>query len=252
MKTKQFFQTETPHLFAHRGGSLAGKENENTLAAFRSAADNGCKYLETDVLLTRDNQVITYHGSRTKKEAKKTGLLTRKKIRSLSLKELNALRGKNEPTPLLEDVISAFPTMRISIDAKTDEVVTALVQIIERTNSVGRVCIASFRLKRLLRAAQLFEGVDSVALAYCLHPRFKGLVRAFPGFFLGGLRAKGVDCIHIHHKTVDSRIVEVAHGHGILVYAWTVNTKADFERCIEVGVDGIISDETELLSINTM
>ncbi len=250
MTQKQFFQCETPHLFAHRGGNLAGKQNENTVAAFQSAVDSGCTYLETDVVLTKDNKVVTYHGSRTKREAKKTRLLTRKQVQTTAYKDISSVLGVE--VPLLEDVLKKFPQTRFSIDLKTDEVVLPTVELIHRTNSVDRVCLASFSLRRLLRASKLFKSSELVALAYCIHPRLRSLIGAFPGAFLGTLAAKGVDCVHIHHKSVNKRIVKVAHSQGIVVYVWTVNTETDFKKCIDMGVGGIISDETRLLSIRKM
>jgi len=237
-------------MFAHRGGNAAGASNENTVAAFQSAVDSGCKYLETDVVLTKDNKVVTYHGSRTKREATETQLLTRGQAQSLTHRDLCS--KLNLEVPLLEVVLQKFPKARFSIDLKTDEVVEPTAELIHRTNSASKVCLASFSLRRLLRASKLVKGTELVALAYCIHPRLRGLIRAFPGVFLGTLAAKGVDCIHVHHKTVNRKIVKAAHSQGIVVYTWTVNTETDFEKCIDLGVDGIISDETKLLSIRKM
>jgi len=44
---------------AHRGG--AQEQVENTLEAFENAVQNGIKYLEMDVHLTKDKQVVVAH-----------------------------------------------------------------------------------------------------------------------------------------------------------------------------------------------
>jgi len=44
---------------AHRGG--AQEEVENTLEAFNNAVQNGIKYLEMDVHLTKDREVVIAH-----------------------------------------------------------------------------------------------------------------------------------------------------------------------------------------------
>jgi glycerophosphoryl diester phosphodiesterase len=43
-------------------------------------------------------------------------------------------------------------------------------------------------------------------------------------------------------ELVDEEMVAFAKGRGMKVVPWTVNEKADMERMIEVGVDGIITD----------
>ncbi len=51
-------------------------------------------------------------------------------------------------------------------------------------------------------------------------------------------------------KLVDEEMVAFAKGRGMKVVPWTVNTKEDMKRMIEVGVDGIITDyPDELLKL---
>jgi glycerophosphoryl diester phosphodiesterase len=49
--------------FAHRGGAYHPEVEglENTLAAFRHAAELGYEYLETDVHATRDGILLAFH-----------------------------------------------------------------------------------------------------------------------------------------------------------------------------------------------
>ena len=45
--------------FVHRGNSV--NFTENTLEAFQAAVNLGYKYIETDLRMTKDREVVTFH-----------------------------------------------------------------------------------------------------------------------------------------------------------------------------------------------
>ncbi len=61
---------KTPLLFAHRGG--AGEVPESTEEAFRHAVQHGADVLELDIRLTRDGEVVVWHGPGLEKVRGKT------------------------------------------------------------------------------------------------------------------------------------------------------------------------------------
>ncbi len=253
MVNKPFFTDSTPHMFAHRGGNAAGRKKENTIVAFRSAVDLGYSYLEIDVIVTKDGQVVTYHGSRTNTEAKKIGLATRKHIQSLTYQEVQQqVASGGEPVPLLKDVLDSFSQAKFSIDVKTREVIAPFAGVIQETKSLDRICVASFSRKRLLEAAELLGGAKEVALAYCVHPRLSWLLKVSPGLCMSWFAQNKIDCLHVHSSGTTPKVLQAAKKRNIKVYVWTVNSKDAAERYKKMGVDGIITDETKLLSINTM
>ena len=53
-------------------------------------------------------------------------------------------------------------------------------------------------------------------------------------------RVRGLDI-------VNARFVSNAHRLGLPVHVWTINKRHEMERLLDLGVDGIMTDETELL-----
>lgn len=250
MKSKyDFLNQPGPHLIAHRGGNGAGIDKLNTLPAFQSAADLGYRYIETDVVVTADGKVIIYHGSRSRRQGRKTDQQKRKIVQRMTYDQINKLvRPGGEKVPLLEEVISSFPRISFNIDAKTKEVVKPLADVIDKTKSINRVCLASFKHKRTLGAAELLGGKQGVCTsvgpagfsAYMLNSKVRS---AFKNK-VGGL---GVGCLQIPYKLANSGLIRTAHEHGVMVHVWTVNRAEAMAKMLELGVDGIVTDETRQL-----
>jgi glycerophosphoryl diester phosphodiesterase len=250
MRTKyDFLSQPTPHLIAHRGGNAIGKDKQNTLAAFQSAIDLGYEYIETDVLLTSDGQVMVYHGSKNRRQQLRTSQKRRKTMQSMTYAQINKqIRPGGERVPLLEEALEAFPGIRFNIDAKTKEVVKPLAEVIKRTKTIKRVCIASFSYKRTLGVAQFLGGQQKVCTsigpagfsAYFIHSRMNRL-------FKQKLGSLGVGCIQIPYRFASKNLIDVAHSNGKMVHVWTVNNTRHMARLLDMGVDGIVTDETKAL-----
>lgn len=248
MGLAKFTEQPKPHLIAHRGGDLAGPEKENTIEAFQAAVDFGFKFLETDVILTRDGLVISYHGSQNFYMKHKSGLEKRKYLQGLAYEEINkTIHGGRDSVPLIEDLLIKFPDSFFSIDAKSKEVVGPLAEIIKKTNSESRVSITSFSAKRSLEAASLLGSNSSMPPSLCLYKVQSYPMMIFPGPAIRRLRAQGIKILHVPYKCINKRMLESAHNENIMIYAWSVNDRDEINRLMGIGIDGIISDNIGLL-----
>ena len=237
---------------AHRGGALhpdvVGREN--TLHAFRSAVDLGYRYLETDVHATRDGEVVAFHDADLERV---TGL--RGRLSDLPYDEVaGALVGGTEPIPRLADLLEELPEARFNVDLKSPHVVEPMVELVVRLGVQDRLCIGAFAERVLRRFRRLYAARSSVPLATSCG-FLASTVHAFAPFghrlqpLLGdaGLAYQVPVRFRERVPVVDRTFIERAHAIGRHVHVWTVDERAEIERLLDFGVDGLITDRTDVL-----
>jgi glycerophosphoryl diester phosphodiesterase len=226
--------------FAHRGGALEAPEN--TLAAFQYAVDLGYRYLETDVHATRDGVLIAFHDDKLDRVTDATGV-----IAELDYAQVKSARiGGLHPIPLLADVLTAWPDIRVNIDPKADNAVAPLIRVLKDLKAQDRVCAGAFSDARIARIRAAFDGKICTSLGPRGVLRFRAASFGLPlgGFAAGALqvpvRAAGM-------ALVDAKLVRAANTRGLQVHVWTIDDEGEMERLMSLGVHGIMTDRPALL-----
>ena len=135
---KAYLQYDGLEVLAHRGG--AEESYENTLESFDYSKNLGCKFIETDVQVSSDGIPYIFHDNDLKRI-----LNIDSKFDSLSSDQIDKLKIFNDyKIPRLEEALNEFPELSFQIDFKTDEVVNPALDVINKTRSSERVCVASF------------------------------------------------------------------------------------------------------------
>jgi glycerophosphoryl diester phosphodiesterase len=230
-----------PLAFAHRGG--AGEAPENSWAAFEHAVSLGYRYVETDVRTTADGVAVALHDPSLDRVADRPGAL-----RKMSWAQVRACKlGDGRELPLLEELLGAWPQLRWNIDVKRREAIGPVVEAIRRTGAVDRVLVASFAGSRAARARSalgpaLATGAGRWTVASLLAAK---VVRFWP--VSSGAVAAQVPPRDGVIKIVDPAFVRVCHRAGLAVHVWTINTSAEMDRLLDLGVDGIMTDRPSIL-----
>lgn len=231
----QFLDHPGPLAFAHRGG--AGDWPENTMPAFEGAVALGYRYIETDAHVTADGVCLAFHDDRLDRVTDREGIIS-----ELTYAEVREARVDGiEPIPLLEDLLGAFPEIRVNIDPKADAAVDAVADVIRRTGAMDRVCLGSFSDERLERLRALL----GPALCTSLGP--KGVARLRAGSFGLPTGRVGGACVQVPHRVkgvrlVDERFVSRAHSAGLQVHVWTIDDPTEMHELLDRGVDGLMTD----------
>ena len=226
--------------FAHRGGNELAPEN--SFRAFKSAVDIGYKYLETDVHLTKDGFLIAFHDDTLDRVTDKSGL-----IRDLTLSEIKKAKiAGTDEIPLLSELLNSFSDCFFNIDCKVDETVQPLINLINNKDFINRVCIGSFSQKRINFIRKSLgkdvktsmgpaEVILSKFLSYTsLGYNFKSSYTSIP------IRRYGINLL-------EERNIKYLKSNNQKVIAWTINDEDQMKMLINIGIDGIMTDNLTLL-----
>lgn len=235
-----FLDHPGPIPFAHRGG--AGAWPENTMPAFEGAVRLGYRYVETDVHVTADGVLVAFHDDVLDRVTDATG-----RIDELPWSRVREARvDGREPIPLLEDLLGTWPDLRVNIDPKHDGAVDALVEVIRRTGAVDRVLVGAFSDERIARVRDALPGICT-SLGPLGTLRLGQAAAGTPD--VGELEAP---CAQVPTSYGDTEIVTPAfvaeaHRRGLQVHVWTIDDAAEMERLLDLGVDGIMTDQPATL-----
>lgn len=233
---------------AHRGGSLMADNfaRENTLHAFANAVELGYRYVETDVHATSDGVLVAFHDDDLERVSGEAG-----RISDLSWADIRAiLVGGAEPIPMLDDVLDAFPDLRVNIDIKAASAIEPLVAVIERHSAQTRVCVASFSARRLRR----FRKLAGSSVATAASPVGVGLAALLPSSISHVRSSAPVWQIPLSTTVLGAeiglfgpRLLNELHKLGKRVHIWTIDDAETMHQLIELGVDGIVTDRPDIL-----
>lgn len=232
---------------AHRGGALHPEipGAENTLHAFRHAVALGYRYLETDVHATRDGVLLAFHDRALDRVTDMQGLLAR-----LTAEEVRAARIAGEhAVPRMAELLEELPGCRFNIDLKSGSAVRPLAELLDRTASHDRVCVGSFSQLRM----DAFRRATRGRVATSATPPEVVLFLALPSGRAARLATRGkVAALQVPHRhrgvtVVTPSLVRRAHAAGAHVHVWTVDEPEEIDELLDLGVDGLITDRTDVL-----
>jgi glycerophosphoryl diester phosphodiesterase len=234
-----FLDHPTPVAFAHRGG--AAHFPENSWRAFEHAVKLGYAYLETDAHATADGVLVAFHDKTLDRVTDKTGAIASMSATQVAEAKIAGI----DPIPLLEDLIGAWPDVRFNIDVKDAPAARPLAELVRRTAAWDRVCITSFSAARLRATRRLLDRPVCMAAS----PVGAAALRSgLPGRLLAqNFAGRLVRCAQIPIGLASASFIGRAHDAGLAVHVWTINDASVMSRLLDLGVDGIMTDETELL-----
>ena len=242
--SKMWTDLPSPVIVAHRGDEAYAPEN--TLSAFKQAAEKGADAIEFDVKLTADGQVIVLHDQTVDRTTNGTGNAA--KISLAALRDLDAgvqFPGKfpGEKIPTLDEVFeSVGKRIYMNIELKNystpfDMLVPKVTQIVKNHGMQERVLFSSFFAWNLKKARLLLPEVSRGLLTIPGVIGFWGRTFGWHGDYAA---------LHPHVTDVNTDLVNRIHTAGKRVNAWTVTTEKDIRRMIGLGVDGIITNDPAL------
>lgn len=220
---------------AHRGDSL--NYPENTLLAFTSALDKNADWVELDVQLTKDKQIVVSHDTNLKRIA---GI--DKNIYDLTYDELQQIEiSKNYPNvriPLLSEVFKwgILNNISFNVELKPYDNETYLVEktieLILKYHLEDRVILTSAKYSILEDVKAINNKISTAYIMSLAYGDISKLDKA--------------DNFSIEASSISKELVKKLHNQGKEVYAWTVNTRDSINKMLDLNVDNIITDDVDL------
>jgi glycerophosphoryl diester phosphodiesterase len=230
-------RTQSPVLIiAHRGSSLTAPEN--TLAAFRLAADQNTDFIELDVQESSDGQVLVAHDSDLMKVAREPTKIWEgdaARLRAIDIGSYKDPRFAAERVPTLAEALA---------------VCKGRCRVVVELKSYGHNQQLEQRVIDVVEAAGMQKDCIFMSLDHAMARKLKELR---PDWRVGLLVAKSIgnltelkaDFLAVEARMATRGFIRQAHGAGQDVYVWTVNDPAWMFVAVSRGVDGLITDKPD-------
>jgi glycerophosphoryl diester phosphodiesterase len=234
---------------AHRGAS--SEEPENTIAAFRAAAEAGADVIELDVRATSDGIPVILHDADVAATTDGSG-----QVHDLTLAQVKRLdasggRGPRQEIPTLAEAVEAIADAgpvaidleiknipgEPAFDSPSETVLHAALDVVAATGFGGPLLVSSFNWITIERCRELAPGVPTGFLTIAAIDPHAALVYA---------RRNGHDFVLPQSHALlqaGSPFVDEAHDAGIRVGTWTVDDEADLATLFGWGVDAVASND---------
>ena len=248
------FFSDSPQVFAHRGGCDLGPEN--TIAAFDIGMATGADGLELDVHLSADGIVVVHHDKTLDRTTNASGPIGARTAQELERVDAGywfmrgdgyPFRGQGIGVPTLGAVLARYrgiPTI-IEIKVYTAEMGQAVAEEIRRADALEYVCVAGYGLASARAARAALPGVAASAA----QPEVR--LAVYRSILRCPVRRAAYQTYQVPEwaeatRIVTPRFVRHAHAANLKVQVWTVDEEADMRRLLNWGIDGLISNRPDL------
>ncbi len=277
-----FLDYPRPVAFAHRGG--AAHAPENSWRAFEHAVGLGYGYLETDVQATLDGVLIAFHDRTLARVTGQPGRIARMNHREVAAALIDGSEPIPLLEDLLGAWPDVRFNIDLK-DAPAVEPLAAVLRRTGAWDRVCVTSFSASRLRAARRAfdRQVCMAASPIGTAVVRFGVPRGprdltrpgrvtagrISRSGPGYGrLAGERARGarqgagrgaylglaerlartgVRCAQVPAQVATPTFVSRAHALGLHVHAWTINSPEVMRNLLDIGVDGIMTDETVAL-----
>jgi len=227
----------------HRANT--GKHPENTLEALNDAVQADAEGIEIDVRLSSDGIPMVIHDSRLHKL---TGHWDR--VENMTAAEIKLLKVVSED----EKTEGTIPTLMEAIELVNDKkelyvelkpgdtrrIVDNVTKDLHQCNPHESIVLSSID-------PEILGGFNTGSHGFHTAYIFKSIYRRL-SIVKAEANNGGFQQWHPSFSRLNSNLVSMARDEKKKMITWTVNDRSEMEKCIEFGVDGIITDEIDLLN----
>ena len=235
-----------PQIIGHRGACAYAPEN--TLASIRKAAAQGARWVEFDVRLTREGDLVLMHDEDVKRTTNGTGRVVDLRLAELGALDAGAWFGGafgGERVPTLVETIALLAELGLGANI---EIKTGKPEARASAEALARILAAHWPRAAPTPLISSFE-VEALEAMQAAAPHWpRGLLLLeLKGDWRGQLERLAATTLNIDHKPLDAGKVAIARQAGRPVLCYTVNDPARARQLFAWGVSAVFTDRPDVL-----
>lgn len=219
---------------SHRG--FSHDVPENTLPAIEKAIDEQADFVEVDVRVTKDGELVLLHDNNLKRTVginKKIWDMSYAQIADLDAGSWLSKEYADTRIPTLREVLELSKgKVMLNLDLKyrsqEEGLAEKVVELIKEYEMEWQCVVSSTSLKCIEKVKELNPDIRTGFITYQIYS--------------GLYENEAVDFFSMKYNLVSKGVVRQVHKNGKEIHVWTVNSKTEFERLERIGVDNIITD----------
>ena len=225
---------------AHRGAS--GYAPENTRASFQKGLELGADFLEFDVHLSKDGELVIIHDDKVNRTTNGNGFV--KDFTLAELKKLDAggkfhKKFSEERIITLNELFEDFYgkiglLIEIKKPGNYPGIEEKVAVLLEEYNDLSSVVVQSFNIESMRKMKSLLPELQVAVLMTrsSVQPSSKRIedLTSFATF------------VNFNVSYINKRVVDEIHRHGGKVLVWSAKDVRSVNKAVQYGVDGIITD----------
>ncbi len=251
--TENHSQIQRTLVIAHRG--FSAEYPENTIAAFKAAVAAKADYIELDVHLSKDGEIVAIHDDKIDCTTNGVGFVNDYTL--AQLREFDAgswfdqkFAGERIPT-LLEaiDVVENTQT-RLCVEIKEKQkqhypgLEKRLVEIVHQKNLIGHLVVTTYN-KNVVSNLKKLE--PRLPIAYDLNNDEYKKAKEKPAECAMVVLNTNANMACFNHKHLSKEIISESLLNAVPLWVWTVNDKNTMEKLVASGIEAIMTDNPVML-----
>jgi glycerophosphoryl diester phosphodiesterase len=232
-------------IIAHRGAS--GHAPEHTFAAYDRAVELGADYLEQDLQVTADGELVVLHDATLDRTTDGGGRVDERTLAEVKALDAGAWFGPGfagQRVLTLDEVLTRYGhAQRYYIETKAPDIEARLVALLDSHGLLEaghwQVLIQSFEPAHLRRIRELAPRLPLIQLVSHHDPALLARLDEVSAYAAG---------IGPSRALVDAPLVTEAHARGLAVHPYTADDPEELARLVGLGVDGVFTNRPERLA----
>jgi glycerophosphoryl diester phosphodiesterase len=250
--------SQRPLVIGHRGYCQFAPEN--TLPSFKLAMAAGADLVELDYYHSKDGKLVVIHDHELDRTTDATNRWAQKhiKVETKTVAELQSLDAGSwfDPKyagtriPLLSEALDTIQKGSVTLIERKAGAPPDCIKLLREKGLVNHVVVQSFDWEYL----RAFHEQEPEQVLGALGPpaqlpdgkKPSGIAKDLNAIWLDELQKTGAK-VAVWSQKVSRKAVQLAHQQGLKVWVYTINDPALANELLDMGVDGIITNNTSLI-----